>query len=634
MKKIFLLSYTTVVILLVKQPNLVEPGFGINGGDAVNGTFSSDVVTACPIRTPKVSQVRHCLKKCHKNDDCRGKKKECACDGDCGLSCINPKRRCISLEEIKDGQFEVKPYNRVGAVVTYECNEGFVLVGESKRRCQGDGKWSSSPPSCEGDSLTRFIYCGLPPVIPNAEHDAEDKVRFLIGTRLLYKCRSGFHMEGMITAMCIGDGNWLGPKLTCSARSCGPPGDIEFGRRIGESDRYPARVTYFCDIGYSIIGKAFRQCQPNGKWSGKTPKCIAIQCPQVPAPRHGFVVGALHTYNSVINFKCNEGYQLYGANQRRCTAHGNWDGEPARCEVVDCGYPEPHLVNGYIEGQKSTYDSVILFRCRIGMLFHGPSKSARCQADGKWSHPVPQCLRPCEVPRIMNGFVNDSTSGVIVEHGTHIKFACNPGHRLNTTSHSRCDNGTWTNIPHCQPGQPPQRVVLKPSSCTTRPPYIRNGLVRYQRIFHGSRAKYKCHTGYEIVGSNILQCQYGKWIGTKPYCEPIYCKHPGTIKNGKILLMGNIGKYENLSTKLIGQGRLLEFQCDKGYKLHGPSGTTCIGGKWSPGNKPKCIKGRHPNLLKPWLRGYKKHKTNNTLCRGRFNKVWFNQVVYKNVNDC
>lgn len=38
-------------------------------------------------------------------------------------------------------------------VITYQCDFGFVMIGESQRTCQGNGQWSGSEPQCEGVCL-------------------------------------------------------------------------------------------------------------------------------------------------------------------------------------------------------------------------------------------------------------------------------------------------------------------------------------------------------------------------------------------------------------------------------------------------------------------------------------------------
>ena len=37
-----------------------------------------------------------------------------------------------------------------GSVVTYQCDEGYSLSGESQQTCQSNGAWSGSIPVCTG----------------------------------------------------------------------------------------------------------------------------------------------------------------------------------------------------------------------------------------------------------------------------------------------------------------------------------------------------------------------------------------------------------------------------------------------------------------------------------------------------
>ena len=38
--------------------------------------------------------------------------------------------------------------NGTVSVVTYNCDEGYVLVGESTRSCTSSGQWTSDTPEC------------------------------------------------------------------------------------------------------------------------------------------------------------------------------------------------------------------------------------------------------------------------------------------------------------------------------------------------------------------------------------------------------------------------------------------------------------------------------------------------------
>ena len=66
-------------------------------------------------------------------------------------------RRCESLKPIFNGKYEINPYNTFSAHARYTCNEGYILSGQPERVCQGDGYWSSEPPTCETEGKIHHI---------------------------------------------------------------------------------------------------------------------------------------------------------------------------------------------------------------------------------------------------------------------------------------------------------------------------------------------------------------------------------------------------------------------------------------------------------------------------------------------
>ena len=43
--------------------------------------------------------------------------------------------------------------NCPGTKAVYSCNDGFELVGDRKRLCQGDGTWYGEAPTCESKEI-------------------------------------------------------------------------------------------------------------------------------------------------------------------------------------------------------------------------------------------------------------------------------------------------------------------------------------------------------------------------------------------------------------------------------------------------------------------------------------------------
>lgn len=46
----------------------------------------------------------------------------------------------------------------------------------------------------------------------------------------------------------------------------------------------------------------------------------------------------------------------------------------------------------------------------------------------------------------------------------------------------------------------------------------KNGLVIAPKTDHGMKALYRCRDGFTLEGSNVTECNFGKWTGTTPKC--------------------------------------------------------------------------------------------------------------------
>ncbi|XP_036361162.1 protein lev-9 isoform X13 [Octopus sinensis] len=625
-RRIMTSKFTLVLLLYITLRNIQH-------------TLASE--DSCPREENVIN--RTCLKRCETHEDCVSRKKKCLCDGKCGMSCVNKNIRCKAINtKISNGKVVIFPFNQFGAVAKYSCVDSYKLVGLFMRVCQGDLSWSGEEPECvlntvDGtDAKFNMVVCNQPPSIENALHNApREQARFPAGTELMYTCRSTYTASGYQRAMCKGDGTWSGPKMACTKSDdtkpetdCKYPGEVSNGRREGQDFRYPAKVTYFCNEGFQLIGNPVRECQINGQWSGSLPLCNPIRCEKLGPPLNGFITGSGETYNTVLRFSCPEGYKLVGSAERRCMSDGEWSGQLSRCQVStndpqarpekNCGLPGP-LWNGYLDGHRTTVGAVFFFRCNVRTTFDGPSFSTQCQDNGAWSHPPPKCWGQCQVPSILNGTVMHSREGMWVDHETFINFRCREGLVLNDTSDIKCINGSWTLIPRCIPetqrsispvtaptqktgtisGLPEEEAWEAP--CSAQPPNIENGRRVYIGWKHGDRAKYMCFQGFRLRGDLHMTCRFGRWVGSRPYCDEIFCPNPGKLENGKIHKKGQIGKFEfKAYIVTIRHGDRLLYECDRGYELDGASGATCVDGNWSPIDKPECKPGQHPILHKLW----------------------------------
>ncbi|KAF8794983.1 Protein lev-9 like protein [Argiope bruennichi] len=329
-------------------------------------------------REEAAARGRQCLRKCASDADCISTRKRCLCDGLCGWSCIRP------------------------------------------------------------------AMCGVPPQVPHARHNASEKVQeFDVDDVVQYTCFQGYDPQGYPRAKCLffnGTTQWYGLDLRCIPRSCGDPGEVKNARREGEIFTFTSRVTYHCDPGYELVGRANRYCESKGEWSGVLPSCRPVECPIPRDVPSGRAVYTTTTYQSVARYECLNGYRLVGPEIRVCEANKQWEGEEPYCEEIKCGSPGI-LHNGYVKGTSTRFGTVIYFSCLENMTFVGQSASTTCQKDGTWSHPVPKCMAPCSVPSIEHGRVTNYAPDAKVPHDKHITVDCIIQYELRyNTTPATCNN--------------------------------------------------------------------------------------------------------------------------------------------------------------------------------------------------
>uniref|UniRef100_A0A8I5R1S6 Complement receptor type 2 n=1 Tax=Papio anubis TaxID=9555 RepID=A0A8I5R1S6_PAPAN len=228
-----------------------------------------------------------------------------------------------------------------GNEVSYECDQGFYLLGEKKLQCRSDskghGSWSGPSPQC----------LQSPPVTscPNPEVKHGYKLNKTLSAYshddIVYvDCHPGFIMNGSRMIRCHTDNTWVPGVPTCIKKAfvgCQPPPKTPNGNHTGGNiARFSPgmSILYSCDQGYLLVGEALLLCTHEGTWNRPAPHCKEVNCSS-PADMDGIQKGLeprkMYQYGAVVTLECEDGYMLEGSSQSQCQADHQWNPPLAVC---------------------------------------------------------------------------------------------------------------------------------------------------------------------------------------------------------------------------------------------------------------------------------------------------------------
>uniref|UniRef100_A0A6I8NFJ9 Sushi domain-containing protein n=1 Tax=Ornithorhynchus anatinus TaxID=9258 RepID=A0A6I8NFJ9_ORNAN len=497
---------------------------------------------------------------------------------------------CEGLAEVPNGQVKRPPSLLVGETVTFACDEGYRLIGESSSECEfraGSAVWSHEVPLCEQ------ILCPPPLMIPNGRYSGSRSGDFPHGTEVSYECDHGpesgvtFQLIGERTIRCISDGEgtgvWNGNAPRCELSTAAvrcqrpqvPNGYPEDGLKHTYS--YNETVKILCELGFTLMGVGEIRCRADESWGPAVPTCekalpIEASCGNLGELHNGQVkrppslrVGA------TVTFACDEGYRLIGEPSSECVVRAGsavWSHEVPVCEQTFCP-PPPVTPNGRPSGTPSgvyPYGTEVTYECNRsperGVTFQlVGERTIRCISDGEgtgfWNNFAPLCELStltvrCGSPQIPNGKLL-SWPEPFYSYNDTVLIGCNPGFTLKGGQRIRCQpDNTWgPALPTCEKECQPPPTIL----------YGRHTGRDEGLVVPGVSVDYSCDPGFALMGNKTLHCTpLGIWSPAAPQCEESLCELTGDVLT------------EAPSAQVV---LTINATCQEGYYLSGYSYRQC-----------------------------------------------------------
>uniref|UniRef100_A0A493SXI0 Sushi domain-containing protein n=1 Tax=Anas platyrhynchos platyrhynchos TaxID=8840 RepID=A0A493SXI0_ANAPP len=278
----------------------------------------------------------------------------------------------------------------VGSQVPYRCRPGYVGVSDKSFMvtCLPNNTWAWDPDFCIGECPPRPAAMGYKGVMVRG-----DSIFSFLRYRLV----------GRPSAQCVlvnNDVAWDKVPF-CEIIPCEPPPVIVNGLFSGAQTEYVfgLAVTYTCNEGFSLIGSSTIYCtadaESNGIWSGPAPECKGrlVRCENPVVENGKKLTGFVeqYTYGDTVAFECLPGYFMNGSHTAKCDADNNWN--PPLPKFIRC--PPPYIKNGKSKSAaRYIYraGASVSFTCNPGYTLQG-SPTSTCQADSRWSPPLPECKK-------------------------------------------------------------------------------------------------------------------------------------------------------------------------------------------------------------------------------------------------
>ncbi|KAM9314806.1 beta-2-glycoprotein 1-like [Pholidichthys leucotaenia] len=251
-------------------------------------------------------------------------------------------------------------------------------------------------------TVTSKKVCGRPPVTDGIDKTTLKRV-YEVGEEVTLSCEQGY-LPSTTTPhriVCTATGEWTQSNLACSPKMCPIPKLLQPVAKGRTEAPFKTVLNYTCDDGYVMVGANESRCLQDGTWSHPPPLCKAVNCPLPKSPRDGRIVydkpvtGTTTMYGHGWTYECDPP-KAPSHERGSCRADGSVT-DPPVCREVSCSVPQsiPNGVIVFAIMRPHGYKEKVKYRCDDHYTLEGEAE-IECRNTGNWSS-IPKCKASCTV---------------------------------------------------------------------------------------------------------------------------------------------------------------------------------------------------------------------------------------------